>query len=383
MAKELRFFFLPFLIITVVIGYQIFVYFFYQYYKIRDEKLELNKILPAYGILFGLPLTGFLIRIINLYYVRNISSEIFNFLTKLTFLLLYSSFIIFFAILSMKSFRRIINLSLIKILSVSLIISIISIFILQPESLLFITIALITIVISYSYILYFQTKLIKLSTGVIKKRLKHILIGFLLCVLQHFFGGYLPSYVLFQQYSLILQLIAIPTFLLGLMIVFLGIFRFPAFLELGWKENLLNLFIIYRRNYKLLYTFDFKTVKDERFDSIKNSVNSKEKELFFSRGIIGINDIFHIVTKSNEKEIEKIKRAELTIFLKNGDKPINFVTYCLVVKKDMISFTYFLKSIKNQFQVVYKHLLSNLNNLSGKEEKLFSGFDIVLDKLME
>ncbi len=383
MDDEMRIFFLPFLFISVVIGYEIFTYFLYQYHKVKDEKLDLNKVLLGYGIIFGLLLTGFFIRTINLYYIRDISLETFGFLTRLTFLLTYSSLLIFFIIISSESFSEITNSRLTKIIVFLLIIPISTVFFLQVDSPLFMIISLVTLVSSYSYILYFQTKLIKLATGDIKKRLSLILIGFLLCMVQHFIGGYLTSYVLFQQYFIILQLIAIPTFLTGLLIVFLGVYRFPAFLEFGWKENLLNIFIIDRRNNNLLYAFDFSSMRDEEHDSMKYSSNLKERELFFSRGIIGIDDIFHGVTKSNEKGIEKIRRGELIIFFKHGDDPFDFISYSLVVKKDMKSFNYFLKSVKNQFQAVYKNMLIDLVDLKGNEKKIFSSFDKILLNLTE
>ena len=383
MDDEMRIFFLPFLFISVVIGYEIFAYFLYQYYKGKDEKLDLNKVLLGIGIIFGLLLTGFFIRTVNLYYIRDINLETFGFLTRLTFLITYSSLMIFFIIISNESFSEIINLKLTKVLVFLLIIPISTVFFLQVESPLFMIISLITLVSSYSYILYFQTKLIKLATGDIKKRLRFILIGFLLSMIQHFIGGYLTSYVLFEQYSNILQAIAIPTLLAGLLIVFLGVYRFPAFLEFGWKENLSNIFIIDRRNNNLLYKFDFSAMRDEEHDSMKESSNLKERELFFSKGVIGIDDIFHGVTKSNERGIEKIRRGELIILFKHGDDPTDFISYSLVVKKDMKSFEYFLKSIKNQFQAVYKNMLIDLSDLKGNEKKIFSGFDKILISLTE
>ena len=286
MEIDLRDIYISLLFIAIVIGYQIFIYFLYQYYKVKDKKLDLNIILLAIGLIFGLSLTGFFIRVINLYYIGIYNLQIFNLLTKVTFLLLYSAIMLFFIIISSESFHEIINSKLTKIIAVSIIIPINTVFFLQIESFLFILICAITLVISYTYVLYFHTRLIRLSTGNIKKRLKLILIGFVLCVIQHFIGGYIPSYVLFQQYSQILQLISAPIFICGLLIVILSVYRFPAFLEFKWKENLLSVFIINRRNLKVIYTFDFKEIKDKKKYQIKELPLLRENKLLFSSGII-------------------------------------------------------------------------------------------------
>lgn len=89
MVVNLREFYIPALIISVIIGYQISIYFLYQYNKYKNENIDLNAILLAYGILFGLTLSGFLIRVINLYWIKAFNLQFFNFLTRLTFIILY------------------------------------------------------------------------------------------------------------------------------------------------------------------------------------------------------------------------------------------------------------------------------------------------------
>ena len=383
MEYELRDFFIILLFISVVIGYQIFIYFLYQYYKAKKEKLDLSKILLAYGTIFGLTLTGFFIRNINLYYIGKNNLEIFDFLTKLTFLLLYSALMLFFIIISSDTFHEIINSNLTKILAITITIPLITVFLLQIESFLFILITGITLVISYSYILYFHIRLTRLSTGSIKKRLNFILIGFALCVIQHFIGGYIPSYILFQKYFQILQVISAPIFLCGLIIVFLGVFRFPAFLEFGWRESLLYIFIIDQRNCNVIYSFDFKEVISKNKNKIKKFPMIKESKLIFSSGIIGINDIISGITNTNYEYVETIKQEDFLILLNHGDTPLSYIIYCLIVSKDMKSYRYFLKIIKNEFEHIYKNILINLNELKGIEKELFLGFDVNIKKLIE
>ena len=59
------------IIIAVIIGYQISIYFFYQYYNLKEDKLDLNKILIAYGFLYSFGLTGIVVRTIDTYYVED------------------------------------------------------------------------------------------------------------------------------------------------------------------------------------------------------------------------------------------------------------------------------------------------------------------------
>ena len=46
---------------AAILGFQLAIYFFYRYYYIRDESLQLNKILLSYGFFFMLTIIGILI----------------------------------------------------------------------------------------------------------------------------------------------------------------------------------------------------------------------------------------------------------------------------------------------------------------------------------
>ena len=383
MTPDLRNIFIPLLFVPVALGYQIVIYFFYQYFKARKEKLELSNILLAYGSIFGLTLTGFFIRIINLYYIGYNNLEVFNFLVKITFVLLYSALMLFFIITSSKPFHKIMISNLTKILASSMIIPILAVFLLQIDSLLFVVITTITLLISYIYILIFHSKIVKLSTGKIKKRLNLILFGFALCVIQHFIGGYIPSRVLFRNYSQILQVISAPIFICGLIIIFLGVFKFPAFLEFGWKQSLLHLLIINRNNYKVIYSFDFTEAANESEKQIRTFPKIEESKLILSSGIIGIDNIISGIADSNSEHIDTIKQEDFLILLNYGDQPLSSIIFCLIVSKDMKSFRYFLKTIKNEFQQIYKNILINLNELRDVGDKLFLGFDGYIIKLIE
>ncbi|MFX1338271.1 MAG: hypothetical protein ACFFDK_06660 [Promethearchaeota archaeon] len=380
MDLNLRYIYLPLLFVSGVLGYQIVFYFIYQYNKAKKEKLKLSRILLAYGLIFGILLSGFFIRVINLYYIGPANLEIFGLLTKITFILLYSAFMLFFIIISTEPFHKIISAKFTKTLAILMIIPITSTILFQIDSLPFIFISTTSLFLSYIYILFFHSRIVRLSTGQIKKRLNLIFGGFALCVIQHIIGGYIPSRVLFRSYSQILQVISAPIFICGLMIVFLGVFKFPAFLEFGWKQSLIQFLIINRSDHRVLYSFDF---KNEDQIQIKKFPKIEESKLILSSGIIGIDAIISKITDSKSEHIDTIKQEDFLVLLNYGDDSLSSIIYCLIVNKDMMSFHYFLKTIKNKFQQIYKNILINLNELKEVEDKLFLGFDKNLINLIE
>lgn len=223
-------------------------------------------------------------------------------------------------------------------------------------------------------------RLIRLTRGDIQKRLKFILIGILSCIVSQFIGGYTPSYVLLAQFSDILQIISVPFFILGLMTIFLGVYKFPTFLEFGWREHVLNLFIANKTNYKILYSFDFKHIKTTS-KSIENTKDvTNDKEFFFSRGVIGIDNIISIISNSKNKSIQQIKHGDFLILINYGEEPFSFIVFCLLVEREMKSLNYFIKKIKEEFQRMYSPVLYNITQLEleDQEKKIFSGFDEIL-----
>ena len=103
----------------------------------------------------------------------------------------------------------------------------------------------------------------------------------------------------------------------------------------------------------------------------------------FSSGLIGIESIHAAITDSKSEKIEKIEHGESIILLESGDEPISYLSYALLVKKEMISIRYFLKSVKKRFQDIYKNLLINLEKFRNDYELVFSSFDYDIFALLE
>lgn len=383
MSDLLREFILPLLFISIAIGYQVFFYFLYQYLKGRKEKLELNKTLLAYVSIFGLTLTGYMIRVINIYFIQELDFELFQLITKISFILLFSSLIVFLLITSSKPFKKIVKVGINRIIACLIFMPIFFIFFFETNSPIFMLTTLFTLIISFSYVFFFHFKLIRFSTGSVKKRLNLIVFGFILCTVQLFIGGYIPAYILLKDYSSILQLIAAPIFITGLLIIFFGIYRFPAFLEFNWKENLINLFIINKTNYELIQIYNFKENNNTIFVPQDGTNLGNVSKTFYSSGILGIEHAISRITDTGDTHIEKIEQGKLLIILKLGDTPFDHLLYCLVVEKDMKSYIWLLNRIKNQFQEFYGKILLRLEKLEKKKIEFFTSFNIEIKKLLE
>ena len=96
MSEILVNFHLPFLVIALAIGYQISVYYFYLYFKFKKEKIGLNKVLLAHGLIYGFLFTSIAIRTLYTYFLvdslmKNIAfqlSHIFAILAAFSFLII-------------------------------------------------------------------------------------------------------------------------------------------------------------------------------------------------------------------------------------------------------------------------------------------------------
>jgi len=132
MTVELRTFYLPFIFISFIIGYQMSFYFLYDYYRHRERKIELNKILLYYGIFFGLSITGGLFDIINDFYITNIFIK--DIFARMVYLLVLIASVLILYHISSKVYKEIINPTLTKILIFMNIFPFISIFIFNPAT---------------------------------------------------------------------------------------------------------------------------------------------------------------------------------------------------------------------------------------------------------
>lgn len=363
------------LVIAIIIGYQLMFYFLYQYKKLKNENLELNKILLAYGLFFGFEISSFLTRLINVYYIENPLVRTIFIIFSLCLIIL--ALMSFFLTISRNAFRHVINPTFSKIFSMILILPIVSYFFFPIESVTFV-LSLLIIFGGFILILYVQIKLIKKSgTGDIIKRFSLILIGQLMFIIAIFINRDASTFLVLKPYATLFQLIGPPLLIVSLLLLFLGFYKFPAFLEFGWRTNLLKLYVIDKEKLKEIYSFDFISYNKT------SSIDEQEKEKVFSKAIIGINDIFSAITDTQNKNIKKIKQENLIVILDYIDLPSTTITFALLVDKDTSSAIYFLKILKEQFQNFYKDILTDISKIKENKKEFFTSFDAVLINLLE
>lgn len=208
-----------------------------------------------------------------------------------------------------------------------------------------------------------------LSYGVILIFIGNILSIVSLISILEIIAGFIPS-----EYIIIIFSIGITLVSVGFILTLVGLYTFPAFYGFKWEGNILKLFIINEKNNVCLYSHDFSKLKSEH--------TQKDYEQLFSVGIIGIDIVLSAITNTRGEKINKIKQADSLILLEYSSGISSQIIYALIVKKDLKSNIYFLKSIKNQFESFYKEILRELDSLKGSEGQLFGSFDVIIEHLI-
>ena len=158
--------------------------------------------------------------------------------------------------------------------------------------------------------------------------------------------------------------------------------KFPGVLEFNWQNNLLKLYIVDARNLFELYSYDFS--KNRYFDNESEPLNNtQENGTFNSIGIAGISDVFDEITKTYQNRIKTIKYGDFSILLEYEEDPKSQLLFVLFVDKNMKSLQLFLNKVKNQFLTSYEGLLSNYDIVEKFRGTVFSGFDLVLQQILD
>ncbi|MFX1340548.1 MAG: hypothetical protein ACFFDK_18205 [Promethearchaeota archaeon] len=375
MIIRLKEIFLIALYFSFIIGYQLSAYFLYQYKKYKKEKLVYNKILLSYGITIFLTLTGYLIQVIIELFLTELL--IYQTLRKISFIVFSLAICYFLFTLLSKPFAKIINRSLIQILIIYIVITMICMLFIT-DSRLELSIRALAAILSGFFLLFFQIRLIRLTTGNIRKSLILFTIGLILALI----GGTLSSREVYTQLGAMVYVISIFMILSGISTAFIGIYNFPAFLEFGWKDNLQKLYIFEQEKFRILYTYDFKVPSNTNSQNLHKNLNEETVDIF-SRVISGVEQVTTHLTKSNSEKIHKIEQGSSYILLEYGDPPISHITYALLTTKDLSSLRFILREVKNHFQEKYRYLLSNLVIIERNEAKFFRNFNINLQSILK
>ncbi len=370
-------------IIIIIFGYQLAGYFFYHYYKLRDTRVQLNKILLSYGSLFLFGVTTFLfIILIDVDYgfiTDEFNIELFRKIGYSCGALAILSFLYF---MKGEQFSLIINQKAVKILIYALLAPIIVVtFVNSKERIAQLTLGI--IIVAAIYLLISQYKILKNSVGGIRKSFILIVIGEFIGLMAVLTGARVNAEFYNISDTTLLYLIAAPFMMLGIFIFFIAVYSFPPFYEFKWKVNLIKLFIINQKNNQCLYNYDiYSYISEVLADAdAKREKTPEYIDKIFSGGILGIDSIISAITGTKDAHIDRIKHGEAFILLEYGNTP-SYITYALLVKEDMDSIRHFLKRLKIQFESFYKEILKEIDFYEGREKQLFSSFDIIINNLI-
>ncbi|MGV9171325.1 MAG: hypothetical protein ACOC44_14675 [Promethearchaeia archaeon] len=375
MAEVLINYHLPFLVMALIVGYQISVYFLYEYFSKKEEKLELNKILLAYGTAFGFLITAVLIRTFYTYYIQDVRLNVLFF--ELSHVFVAIAAVSFLITIYSGSFSKIINQRITNITLIAAVLLSGLIFLIY-DLVTRAVLILIAFIIAGSYLFIFHYRLLAKTTTNIRKRLRFIIFGAILIMLGIFMQADEFILLLEWDFQVFFMIMSAPIFIIGELIVFLGVFRFPAFLEFGWTKNLIALYIMNLQDSHMLFQFHFASFlpferKNENFET---------KEDYLSRGILGIDQVVSRLIDSHQKGGTIIKQENVSIMVEPGDNPYDFISYILLIKKEMKSFEVFLRRVKREFQDRYKSVLNHLDAFQEKHE-IFANFNNNLKKIIQ
>ncbi|MHA1471946.1 MAG: hypothetical protein ACTSQW_02480 [Promethearchaeota archaeon] len=379
MLISLREVYLPAMIFSIILDFQLAIYFLYLYNKHRKGKIGLNKFLLAFSIIFGIGANSYLFLVIGLFYMPDIFlADIF---IRIGVAILQGGILVILLILLSKPFLTLINTRAVKVVCVLSGISFIYVLFFYVKSIGLLP----TILIGFLgglYYFYFQIKLIQLTSGAIQSRLLITLIGEIIFMIGMFLGSGSLNIPMLVDLKDAIYLIGSYVVNLGLLVILYGTFKFPGVLEFNWRDNLLKLYIVDARNLLELYSYDFSKIRNLN-DDLESHYNNEENNLINSIGVVGISDVFDEITKTHQNRIKTIKYGNFTILLEYEEDFKSQFLFVLFVDKNMKSLQIFLNKVKTQFLSSYRGLLINLDLIDRFRETLFSGFDVILQNILD
>ncbi|MHA1274553.1 MAG: hypothetical protein ACTSQP_05365 [Promethearchaeota archaeon] len=360
----------------IIIGWEVGGFFFYQYYRLKDEKVQLNRVLMAYGMFFILGFTCLLI--FKIFILMAEDEILIEFFKRLGYVIVLFSLPFFWYFVRGEQFNDYLNPKLQNFLLFKSFIPIVAAIIL-PSTSLILTGFLGLIIIDGFFMIIFQYKLIKRTVAKVRKRFIMIFFTELLMFLALFLGAEQPSRLANLSPSEIEIMYFSGGFLMLLseIIMFTVLLNFPSIMEFKWRDILIKLLIIDQKNNKCLYSYDFY----EKDKSSSEKIQKQDK--LFSGGLIGIDSVTAAITNTEGSRIKKIKHGDVYIIMEYGT-PYNKIDliYALVIKDDVNAAKFFLENIQYQFENFFKDILMNLESIKGKEELLFQSFNIILKTIL-
>ncbi|NVM29238.1 MAG: hypothetical protein HWN65_10405 [Candidatus Helarchaeota archaeon] len=362
-----------FYLLPTTLGIQLGFYFLYQYYKIQDVNLKLNRILLSFGAFTFLMVFGALFINVTrtLQVFGGTETDIF---TRIGWACALCSPIGFLSFIAIEEFSSIMNLKLVKTIIVLGFTPIIVV-LLSGTSPIFLGTLPFAVLGAY-YIIGFQIKLIRRTMGNIHKRFLQFFTGELLSFASIPFAVTVGIGVFESPLSEIVYFSGVGLLTTGFVILFISAYDFPPFYEFEWKEDLLKFFVINQKKNTCLYYCNIEEIL-QQLDApidLKIDFSRTSGDRIFSGGILGIEAVITTVTGTKDTKINEIRQEDSLILLEYGKNP-SYITYALIVKKDLKSIRHFLQSLTRVFELLFREVLLKLDDLKEDTERIFIGFD--------
>lgn len=375
-------------LIPVIIGLQLAAYFIYQFYKIRDVNLRLNRILISYGLFsFGIIVGAFFIQIARNFLTGPLEVLFYRLGWGFSF---FSPIGLSVFILTTKEVHQMFNLIIIWALMILNILAVLfSVLTYDPNQqvplfrILFV-VSVVFVVLNGVNLLIFQALLVRKSVGAIKVKLTEFFAGMIISLMAPVFAILVGMGVLPFGINEIVYFIGVTLLLAGFIVIFISVYDFPPFYEFEWRDSLLKLFIINQKNNTCLFFSDLaeflQKVKDLK--EIDSTPREGTTDKYFSGSLMGIEEVISQLTDTRSEKINLIKYEDSYILIEYGTEP-DYITYVLLVKKELLSIHHLLRTIRKQFESFYREILLELDTLKGNQELLFGSFDVLLKHIIQ
>lgn len=367
-----------FYLIPVTIGVQLSCYFFYQYFKIQDVNLKLNRILLSFGLFTFLIVFGALfLNVQRLFEV--ISTDI---LYRFGWAFALTSPVGFLSFITIDEFSSIMNLKFVRILMVLGLIPFFMVLIFGVSPIFMASLPFAAL--SAYYIIGFQIKLIRRTMGNIKKRFLQFFVGELISLIAIPFAVVTGLGLFASPVKEIIYYSGVALLTTGFLILFISAYDFPPFYEFEWQNALLKFFVINQLDSSIIYYCNIEEMLQTLDAPLALNIEYTKSfgDKIFSGGLSGIESVVDIITGSKSEKINRIQHENSFILLEYGTDP-SFITYALIIKRDLKSIQHFLKSLQRVFVVLFREVLLNIEKIQENSELIFGSFNSIIKDFLK
>jgi hypothetical protein len=157
--------------------------------------------------------------------------------------------------------------------------------------------------------------------------------------------------------------------------VYGSFYNLNVIIETGWRDNLLELYIVNRKTFKPIFYLDLRK-KEELVEPEKTDL---EKVEFFSGGLIGIDEIMKEISESQSRGIKEVSliehKGKIMMMEHTPD-----VIICFLTNKQLNSLRYYLRSIRDMWEKYYSKQILNWNEV---DSEIFLSINNCVQRILE